>query len=73
MNDQRSEASCTTLNNKIYICGGFNGIRDLQTAECYNPDTNHWTLITPMGTCRCGLGVIAYVKQVLMWQWWPHG
>uniref|UniRef100_A0A8C5GRW2 Kelch like family member 10 n=1 Tax=Gouania willdenowi TaxID=441366 RepID=A0A8C5GRW2_GOUWI len=60
MNFGRSYASCTTLNNKIYICGGMNN-RVLNTAEYYNPDTNQWTLITPMGTHRYKLGVVAYM------------
>uniref|UniRef100_A0A8C5GNK3 BACK domain-containing protein n=1 Tax=Gouania willdenowi TaxID=441366 RepID=A0A8C5GNK3_GOUWI len=63
MNEERRDASCTTLNNKIYICGGWNN-RILNTAEYYNPDTNQWTLITPMGTPRCGLGVIAYMGHI---------
>uniref|UniRef100_A0A8C5N720 BACK domain-containing protein n=1 Tax=Gouania willdenowi TaxID=441366 RepID=A0A8C5N720_GOUWI len=63
MNEERRDASCTTLNNKIYICGGRSN-RVLNTAEYYNPDTNQWTLITPMGTLRCGLGVVAYMSHI---------
>uniref|UniRef100_A0A8C5DH76 Kelch like family member 10 n=1 Tax=Gouania willdenowi TaxID=441366 RepID=A0A8C5DH76_GOUWI len=44
------------LPNMIYICGGCSN-RVLNTAEYYNPDTNQWTLITPMGTPRYRLGV----------------
>uniref|UniRef100_A0A8C5GWD2 Kelch like family member 10 n=1 Tax=Gouania willdenowi TaxID=441366 RepID=A0A8C5GWD2_GOUWI len=64
MNEGRSYASCTTLNNKIYICGGWNNYRALNTAEYYNPDTNQWTLITPMGTPRCDLGVVAHMGHI---------
>uniref|UniRef100_A0A8C5GRC0 BACK domain-containing protein n=1 Tax=Gouania willdenowi TaxID=441366 RepID=A0A8C5GRC0_GOUWI len=63
MNEGRIGASCTTLNNKIYICGGQSN-RVLNTAEYYNPDTNQWTLITPMGTPRCDLGVVAYMGHI---------
>uniref|UniRef100_A0A8C5ETF3 Kelch-like protein 10 n=1 Tax=Gouania willdenowi TaxID=441366 RepID=A0A8C5ETF3_GOUWI len=63
MNEERIRASCTTLNNKIYICGGRSN-RVLNTAEYYNPDTNQWTLITPMGTPRCDLGVVAYMGHI---------
>uniref|UniRef100_A0A8C5GRX0 Kelch-like protein n=1 Tax=Gouania willdenowi TaxID=441366 RepID=A0A8C5GRX0_GOUWI len=71
MNEGRENASCTTLNNKIYICGGWSrsNIRSLNTAEYYNPHTNQWTLITPMGTPRSGLGVVAYMvinKQIFV-------
>uniref|UniRef100_A0A8C5DNH6 Kelch like family member 10 n=1 Tax=Gouania willdenowi TaxID=441366 RepID=A0A8C5DNH6_GOUWI len=64
MNEERISASCTTLNNKIYICGGWNNYRVLNTAEYYNPDTNQWTLITPMGTPRYDLGVVAYMGHI---------
>uniref|UniRef100_A0A8C5HGE2 Kelch-like protein n=1 Tax=Gouania willdenowi TaxID=441366 RepID=A0A8C5HGE2_GOUWI len=64
MNEERRNASCTTLKNKIYICGGQNYYRDLNTAEYYNPDTNQWTLITPMRTPRYELGVIAYMGHI---------
>uniref|UniRef100_A0A8C5G0C2 BACK domain-containing protein n=1 Tax=Gouania willdenowi TaxID=441366 RepID=A0A8C5G0C2_GOUWI len=63
MNEGRISASCTTLNNKIYICGGQSN-RILNTAEYYNPDTNQWTLISPMGTPRCDLGVVAYMGHI---------
>uniref|UniRef100_A0A8C5H094 Kelch-like protein n=1 Tax=Gouania willdenowi TaxID=441366 RepID=A0A8C5H094_GOUWI len=63
MNEERIRASCTTLNNKIYICGGCSN-RVLNTAEYYNPDTNQWTLITPMGTPRYRLGVVAYMGHI---------
>uniref|UniRef100_A0A8C5GRP1 Kelch like family member 10 n=1 Tax=Gouania willdenowi TaxID=441366 RepID=A0A8C5GRP1_GOUWI len=56
-------ASCTTLNNKIYICGGRSN-EVLNTAEYYNPDTNQWTLITPMETPRYDLGVVAYMGHI---------
>uniref|UniRef100_A0A8C5DPP3 Kelch-like protein 10 n=1 Tax=Gouania willdenowi TaxID=441366 RepID=A0A8C5DPP3_GOUWI len=38
--------------------------RVLNTAEYYNPDTNQWTLITPMGTPRYRLGVVAYMGHI---------
>uniref|UniRef100_A0A8C5GBE8 Uncharacterized protein n=1 Tax=Gouania willdenowi TaxID=441366 RepID=A0A8C5GBE8_GOUWI len=63
MNEGRIRASCSTLNNKIYICGGWSN-RVLNTAEYYNPDTNQWTLITPMGTPRYRLGVVAYMGHI---------
>uniref|UniRef100_A0A8C5GSK5 Kelch like family member 10 n=1 Tax=Gouania willdenowi TaxID=441366 RepID=A0A8C5GSK5_GOUWI len=63
MNEERIRASCTTLNNKIYICGGRSN-EVLNTAEYYNPDTNQWTLITPMETPRYDLGVVAYMGHI---------
>ena len=45
---------------QLYVCGGYNGTEFLDTAECYDPETNHWTVISSMGSGRCGVGVVAY-------------
>ena len=56
--------TCTTtlycLAGKLYICGGFNGQECLNNAECYDPNTNQWTMIAPMRNRRSGVGFIAY-------------
>ncbi|XP_008330358.1 kelch-like protein 10 isoform X2 [Cynoglossus semilaevis] len=57
----RSNAECIEM---IYICGGFKGQTFLQTAECYNPNTNQWTMITPMIRRRCEHGVVAHAGCV---------
>lgn len=38
----------------------YDGVTDLATAECYNPMTNSWNYITPMGTKRSCLGICAF-------------
>lgn len=38
----------------------YDGLNDLSTAECYNPLTNKWDEITPMGTKRSCLGICAF-------------
>uniref|UniRef100_A0A672NPT7 Kelch like family member 10 n=1 Tax=Sinocyclocheilus grahami TaxID=75366 RepID=A0A672NPT7_SINGR len=58
MNEQRSDASATSLQGRVYICGGFTGTDCLFSAECFNPETNQWTLICPMRSRRSGVGVI---------------
>ena len=49
---------------QIYVCGGNNGTEFLQTVECYDPDTNQWTVLAPMTTRRKGLSVVAYANQI---------
>ena len=34
----------------------YDGSNDLSTGECYNPQSNTWSMITPMGTKRSCLG-----------------
>ncbi|GFN92473.1 kelch-like protein 10 [Plakobranchus ocellatus] len=60
MRERRSDASATSLNGEIYICGGFNGSECLCSAEVYNPVSDQWTLIPPMSSRRSGVGVISY-------------
>uniref|UniRef100_S4RRS4 Kelch like family member 10 n=1 Tax=Petromyzon marinus TaxID=7757 RepID=S4RRS4_PETMA len=50
--------------NNVYICGGFNGNECLFTAEHYCPETNAWTLFSPMTVRRSGIGVIACGDRV---------
>jgi len=38
----------------------YDGSNDLSSGECYNPMSNTWNYITPMGTRRSCLGIAAY-------------
>jgi len=60
MREARSDASATTCQDQVYVCGGFNGSDCLHSAESYSSSTDQWTLIPPMGSRRSGVGVIAY-------------
>ena len=42
----RSDVAVTTLGNKIYAVGGFNGATGLKSAECYDPELNIWQKVT---------------------------
>jgi kelch-like protein 10 len=59
MNEKRFYASATTLNGMIYIVGGFNGSRQVNSAEVYAPEVNQWSLAESMFVCRL-LSCIAY-------------
>jgi N-acetylneuraminic acid mutarotase len=47
--------SCPAEPQKIYALGGYDGSSRLNTAEAYDPSTNTWTAIAPMGTARSAL------------------
>lgn len=63
---RRSRSGVTGLGKLLYVVGGYDGITDLATAECYEHQINKWTVITPMGTKRSCLGKPSfYMLQIL--------
>lgn len=48
----------------MYVCGGYNGHRSLTAAECYDPNTNQWTVIANMRSNRSGLRIAAYKGRI---------
>lgn len=40
----------------VIMYSRYDGSNDLSTGECYNPQSNTWSMITPMGTKRSCLG-----------------
>ena len=55
-----SAVGAAPLNDKLYVCGGFDGIRSLNTVECYDPDKDCWTSVTSMDKHRSAGGVLAF-------------
>lgn len=39
-----SAVGAATLQNKLYVCGGYDGISSLNTVECYDPEKNEWVI-----------------------------
>lgn len=52
------------LNNRLYVCGGYDGISSLNTVECYHPETDTWTIIPSMQKHRSAGGVIGFEGYV---------
>lgn len=46
MNHKRACITPAVLNGKIYVAGGFGS--DGTSMERYDPETNKWTILTPM-------------------------
>jgi hypothetical protein len=36
----RSALGSAVLNNRLYVCGGYDGFASSDTVECYNPKTD---------------------------------
>jgi kelch-like protein 19 len=56
MNFKRVGVGVAVVNRLLYAIGGFDGTVRLNTAECYHPENNEWTLINPMKCARSGAG-----------------
>lgn len=52
MYERRCYVSVAVLDGLIYAIGGFDGHERLKSAECYDPDTNQWTLTAQMNERR---------------------
>lgn len=50
----RSTLSLTVLDGKLFAMGGFDGENFLNIVEVYDPETNAWTLGTPLTSGRSG-------------------
>lgn len=56
MNGRRLQFGVAVLDDKLYVVGGRDGLKTLNTVECYNPKTKTWSVMPPMSTHRHGLG-----------------
>ncbi len=51
-----------------YVVGGRDGLKTLNTVECYDPKKKTWTLMPPMATHRHGLGELGGVGGAIGWR-----
>ena len=54
MSTPRSTVGVAVLDGKLYAVGGRDGSSCLNSVECYDPNTNRWTLVSPMLKRRGG-------------------
>lgn len=47
------------MDNKIYVCGGYDGKSFLNTVECFDPIADKWTFVAPMSIRRSRVAMIA--------------
>ena len=57
MNGRRLQFGVAVIEDKLYVVGGRDGLKTLNTVECYDPKKKSWTLMPPMATHRHGLGL----------------
>lgn len=56
MKYKRVGVGVAVVNRLLYAIGGFDGLERLNSAECYHPENNEWTLINSMKCARSGAG-----------------
>ena len=56
MNGRRLQFGVAVIDDKLYVVGGRDGLKTLNTVECYDPKKKTWTLMPAMTTHRHGLG-----------------
>lgn len=54
MNQQRSDAAACSMAGKVYVAGGYNGERVLQSIEVYSLEKDIWIEIAHMDSPRSG-------------------
>ena len=54
---RRGTLGVAYLNKKMYAVGGYDGMCGLNSAECYDPATKCWNMISNMSIRRSSLGV----------------
>lgn len=56
---KRLQFGLTVIRDHIYVVGGRDGLRTLNTVDKYNPFTGEWSTVTSMCTPRHGVNVAA--------------
>ena len=55
--NKRLQFGVAVLDDKLFIVGGRDGLKTLNTVDCFDPQTKEKTAVTPMNIHRHGLGV----------------
>lgn len=55
-----------TLNNMIYMIGGFDGSDHFNTVRCYDPVANTWHERACMYQARCYVSVVAHGETCVL-------
>uniref|UniRef100_A0A671MZ71 Kelch-like protein 5 n=1 Tax=Sinocyclocheilus anshuiensis TaxID=1608454 RepID=A0A671MZ71_9TELE len=57
MSGRRLQFGVAVLDDRLYVVGGRDGLKTLNTVECYNPRTRQWSFVASMATPRSTVGV----------------
>ena len=57
MNGRRLQFGVAVVESRLFVVGGRDGLKTLNTVECYDPIHRVWSPVPSMSTHRHGLGV----------------
>lgn len=57
MNTMRSRVALVANMGKLWAIGGYDGVSNLSTVECYEPTQDAWAFVKPMCAHEGGVGV----------------
>ena len=57
MNVIRSRVALVSNMGRLYAIGGYDGVTNLSTVECYVPDEDRWEFVNSMCAHEGGVGV----------------
>jgi hypothetical protein len=60
----RHGMAAVTVDEKVYVIGGFDGGRPLRTMEIYDPATDTWETGPGMPTARTGLAAVVWNDEI---------
>ena len=70
MSDRRSFPCAVTVNDDIFVMGGYDGHDTLRTCEVYNITGNEWRNIEPMNTARSNAGAAYKNRKIFVVGGW---
>ena len=59
MQSKRCRLGVAAFNGKLYVVGGYDGSKFLNTGEVYDPVTNTWTTIADMNSRRSRVALVS--------------
>ena len=57
MKSPRSSAGASAMGNCLYVVGGFNGVRNLNSAECFDTRAGKWMEVSSLQNTRYGMAL----------------
>jgi len=53
-----------SLDQHVYVVGGYDGVNQLPSAERYDPDTDQWQMISPLNWPRSALSLAVVSNKI---------